>query len=79
MGGLIEIVPGDWYRALPPCFRESSHTARGRPGHECPAVASSGGLPAQLQPELAPQVSHLQQAPLRTRVKWLQVGHGSPS
>ena len=33
----------------------------------------------QLQPELAPHVSHLQQAPLRTRVKWLQVGHGSPS
>lgn len=35
--------------------------------------------PAQLQPDVAPQVSHLQQAPLRTKVSWPHSLHGSPS
>src|SRR5262249_23470851 len=33
----------------------------------------------QLHPEVAPQVSHLQQAPLRTSVSWPHSEHGSPS
>src|SRR5262249_12497760 len=34
---------------------------------------------AQLQPEVAPQVSHLQQAPLRIKVNWPHSVQGSPS
>src|SRR5437762_4451015 len=37
------------------------------------------GQPSQLHPEVAPQVSHLQQAPLRTSVNWPHSTHGSPS
>src|SRR5581483_6111005 len=35
--------------------------------------------PAQLHPEVAPHVSHLQHAPLRTRVSCPHSLHGSPS
>ncbi len=41
--------------------------------------ATMAGGAAQLQPEVAPQVSHFMQAPLRTRVSWPHSLHGSPS
>ena len=49
--------------------------------HPCqgPPPPSSVARTVQLQPELAPQVSHLAQAPERTRVSWPHSEQGSPS
>ena len=44
-----------------------------------PAGLAPGRSRDQLQPEVAPQVSHLQHDPLRTSVSWPQSEQGSPS
>src|SRR3954454_20472739 len=47
---------------------------------DCPGRSSaSASFAAQLHPDVAPQVSHLQHAPLRTSVNCPHSGHGSPS
>ncbi len=44
-----------------------------------PAAGARAGRDGQLQPVVAPQVAHLRQVPLRTRVKLPHSSQASPS
>src|SRR5947208_3998066 len=55
-------------------------TKKAGASHDAPALAFvSPSSPNQLHPDVAPHVSHLAHAPLRTSVIWPHSGHGSPS
>src|SRR5947208_6014261 len=55
-------------------------TKKAGASHDAPALAFvSPSSPNQLHPDVAPHVSHLAHAPLRTSVNWPHSGHGSPS
>lgn len=62
----------------------AGHRILGRPrgaGANLFTVGRAPRIPrgAQLQPVVAPQVSHFRQVPLRTSVMFWHSGHGSPS